>query len=187
MKKVKIEGIEFNILFKNVRYYRLSFEEGLFYLTLPKTFPEGKIKNLIIKHKRWAKNRLLEYKKIKELEKGEVIYHRDVFDFENMVLSILKEGSKKMGVHFNNIKFRYMKSRWGSCSSKGNISINRYLMFFPYELIEYVVYHELAHLKYKNHGNGFKNFLSKYLHDWERRKKELKLWGLLLKERKFIP
>jgi predicted metal-dependent hydrolase len=65
--------------------------------------------------------------------------------------------------HFNfkygQLSFRNNKSRWGSCSGKGNISLNIQLMRLPKHCIDYVIIHELCHTKHPNHGPGFKNLL----------------------------
>jgi predicted metal-dependent hydrolase len=53
------------------------------------------------------------------------------------------------------IFIRYSKTRWGSCSSLGNISLNGYLDFLPDELFEYVLFHELTHLDHMNHSRAF--------------------------------
>ncbi|MGE6696367.1 M48 family metallopeptidase [Hyphomonas sp. NPDC076900] len=59
---------------------------------------------------------------------------------------------------------------WGSCSPKGNITINWQLIFAPRKVLEYVVLHELAHLKVRNHGPKFWRFLSTLEPDYQRSK-----------------
>ncbi|MCD4813856.1 M48 family metallopeptidase [bacterium] len=71
------------------------------------------------------------------------------------------------------VQFRWMQKRWGSCSPKGTITINYEVIKAPLSCIEYVVLHELCHLKYPQHDKRFYNFLTKYLPDWENRKKQL--------------
>ncbi len=182
----QFENREFTIIYKKSRHYKLSFKNGRFFLSVPIKYNKEKIREIIRKHKRWIKNREREYKNF-QLQKDKLkLYERDDSEFEAIVLYLLSEGSKRMGVKYSDIKFKYMRSRWGSCSLKGKITINRYLKFFPYRLIEYVVFHELAHLKYHNHGKEFKNFLSGCIEDWRERKEELKIWGKLLRERYMI-
>jgi len=72
------------------------------------------------------------------------------------------------------ITYRYAKKRWGSCSYKNNISINYMLLQFPVEAIEYVVLHELCHIKEKNHSKRFYNLLSLYMNDYKTREEILK-------------
>jgi len=70
-----------------------------------------------------------------------------------------------------NIRIREMKTRWGSCNPvKGYINLNSELIKKPTVCIEYVVFHELAHLLHTNHSKQFYNYLSLYMPDWDNRK-----------------
>ena len=84
------------------------------------------------------------------------------------------EKLRKYNILKPNFKLRFMKSRWGSCSPKKNsILLNTYLIKAPSHCIEYVIMHELCHLKYPHHNNQFYNFLSLLMPDWKLRKKQL--------------
>ena len=69
------------------------------------------------------------------------------------------------------------KTRFGSCSSKGNISFSYRLMMYPEPAREYVVVHELAHLVEMNHSKRFYAIVERYLPDYKERKKQLKNGG----------
>jgi predicted metal-dependent hydrolase len=74
------------------------------------------------------------------------------------------------------IRIREMKTRWGSCNpAKGYINLNLKLIEKPTECIEYVVFHELAHLVHANHSKRFYNYLDLFMPDWRRRKERLEL------------
>ncbi|WP_254426989.1 RhuM family protein [Herbaspirillum sp. VT-16-41] len=66
-----------------------------------------------------------------------------------------------------------MRSQWGSCSPKGEILLNPHLVKAPRPCIEYVLAHELCHLREHNHSDRFYRLLSRVLQDWEARKAEL--------------
>ncbi len=69
---------------------------------------------------------------------------------------------------------RDMTSRWGSCNpGTGKITLNLRLVHFPASCLEYVILHELAHLKERGHGPAFKALLDRYMPDWRARKKML--------------
>lgn len=82
--------------------------------------------------------------------------------------------SQEMNLNYNEIKFRKMKSRWGSCSSKGILTFNTELIKTKKELIDYVVVHELAHLKHMNHSKKFHLLVEKYLPNSKLYRSELK-------------
>jgi predicted metal-dependent hydrolase len=71
------------------------------------------------------------------------------------------------------IRFRKMHARWGNCSSRGEITFNTELIKTPIECIDYVIIHELCHLKEFNHSKNFYNLVSKFLPDWKHRKTKL--------------
>ena len=74
----------------------------------------------------------------------------------------------------NKIGYRFAKTRWGSCSSENNISINYQLLQFDKMAIEYVILHELAHIKEKNHSKRFWNIVSFYMPNYKNIEKKLK-------------
>lgn len=71
------------------------------------------------------------------------------------------------------LNIRKMKRRWGSYSSKGNITLNLELIKVPKDCIDYVVTHELCHIKHKNHGKEFYKLLSEVMPEWEKYKFKL--------------
>jgi len=72
---------------------------------------------------------------------------------------LVGEYSRKLGVEFNRITIRKQRTRWGSCSSNGNLSFNLLLICLPRELIRYVAWHEIAHIKEKHHGRAFRELV----------------------------
>ena len=82
-----------------------------------------------------------------------------------------------MGVEYGRITIRMQKSRWGSCSGRGNLNFNCLLMRTPDEIIDYVVVHELCHLKEMNHSPAFWAEVEKILPDYKERRKWLRDHG----------
>ncbi len=74
------------------------------------------------------------------------------------------------------LKLRYMKRYWGSCSSRGSITLNIHLLKVPLELIDYVITHEMSHLKEMNHSPRFYAWQASLLPDWKQRRAELRGW-----------
>ncbi len=90
--------------------------------------------------------------------------------FEKIVENYLHIVKKEV----KNIRIRQMKTRWGSCNPlKSYINLNSELIKKSKESIEYVIFHELAHLIYDNHSREFYNYLNTYMPDWKKRKEKL--------------
>lgn len=78
----------------------------------------------------------------------------------------------------NRIFVRNMSSRWGSCSSNGNISLNVYLLDVEPELFEYVLIHELSHLYHMNHSAAFWEQVAKYCPDYKEKRARLRKYEI---------
>ncbi|MFC1951287.1 M48 family metallopeptidase, partial [Chloroflexota bacterium] len=88
--------------------------------------------------------------------------------------------AQKHGYSYNRLYLRKQRTRWGSCSSKNNISLNMKLVLLPDDLIDYVILHELVHTRIKNHGKRFWAELEGFDIDKEDVKKRLKKYGMWL-------
>lgn len=82
--------------------------------------------------------------------------------------------SKLMGVSPTAVRFSRAKTRFGSCSSQNAITFSLRLMDYPREAIDYVVVHELAHIRHKNHSKAFYAFVASVMPDYKQRSKLLK-------------
>lgn len=85
--------------------------------------------------------------------------------------------SKQMGVTYNQFRLKEQKTRWGSCSSLGNINLNWRVIMAPEGVMDYLVIHELAHLRYLNHSQAFWDFVMEFCPDHEESKQWLRQNG----------
>jgi len=98
-------------------------------------------------------------------QKAKIYFNKVILKYN----SIIKQDIKA-------VKIRKMRTRWGSCNaSKKYINLNLKLIEKPKECIEYVVFHELAHLIHPNHSKKFYNYLDTFMSDWRKRKEKLEM------------
>ncbi len=98
---------------------------------------------------------------------------------EEVIHDRLQFYNEHYGLRYNRVSFRNQKTRWGSCSSAKNLNFNWRLIMAPIEIIDYVVVHELCHLKYMNHSAAFWKLVSERMPNY----KEMRKW---LKENNYL-
>ena len=135
------------------------------------------IEKFVLNHESWiekhlviAKNRY-EGKSYKELSKEEICSLKQ--KAAEIIPSRVKYYSEIMDVKPTGVKITSAMTRWGSCSFKNSLCFSYRLMLYPLEAIDYVVVHELAHIKVKNHSKLFYQEVEKYMPDYKERKKML--------------
>lgn len=82
--------------------------------------------------------------------------------------------NKTYQFEFRRVSIKNQKSRWGSCSKKGNLNFNYKIALLPEKLANYIVVHELCHLGELNHSRNFWNLVSKTIPDYKQIRNELK-------------
>jgi len=85
-----------------------------------------------------------------------------------------------MQLDYRAVSIRLQKTRWGSCSVQGNISLNAKLLLLPPELLRYVLVHELSHLKHMNHSADFWQYVGRFEPNYHQRRAELRQLSMVL-------
>lgn len=93
---------------------------------------------------------------------------------EQLLPNRLELMAKTYNFTYSSVRIRAMHTRWGSCTNKGAISLNLYLMMLPWELIDYVLLHELTHTKHMDHSQAFWSALEVVMPDCKKRRAALK-------------
>ena len=144
------------------------------------------------KHRGWAEKKIAEIRKRAEEIKAEEPTVRKLTEDE---IEELKRAAKEyfnrevailadlMGVSYGRITVRMQKTRWGSCSRKGNLNFNCLLMLAPEPVRRSVTVHELCHRRELNHSRRFKELEVKYMPDYKQQEKWLKEHGRELMSR----
>jgi len=92
---------------------------------------------------------------------------------KSLLLPWFDEISKKINIDYNSVSIRGQKTRWGSCSSEANISLNRSLVFLPSSLTVYVFIHELCHTRHLNHSKSYWALVKKFDSNYKVHEKRL--------------
>lgn len=112
-----------------------------------------------------------DWPRIETLLQRWIVNRAEVY-FRERIPAIL-QGFPKSPRPLTRVVVKRLKSRWGSCSPEGKITLNAELMHRPPKAIDYVIAHEISHLFYLNHGKGFYRVLSQALPDWKAGRKQL--------------
>jgi len=93
------------------------------------------------------------------------------------VLDVAEREADRLGVEFKSVGIRDPRTRWGSCSSRGNLSFSWRLLLAPPEVLEYVVVHELLHLREPNHTKAFWRLVETARPGWQQQARWLREHG----------
>ena len=148
----------------------------------PEKIPQNEIMKFVEEKQNWIKKHLVQMyfkaEEIKKQKKEPALTNADIEKLCQKALSVIPDKVKYyaeiMGVTYGRITIRNQTTRWGSCSSKGNLNFNCLLMLMPDKVLDYVVVHELCHLKQMNHSKKFWKEVERYMPDYKQREKLLK-------------
>jgi predicted metal-dependent hydrolase len=90
---------------------------------------------------------------------------------------LVERWSDIMGLKPNKISFRKTKRQWGSCSAKNDLSFNTMIIKLPHDVIQYIIVHELAHIRHKHHQKRFWEEIEKYMPEYKQHIIELKKYS----------
>ena len=168
--------MEYKLELSKRKTISISVKGGVLVVKAPLKTISKQVDAVLEKHKRWIEKHMrieqnractdasLTDEKIAELKRSARTY----------LAEKTKYYSEIMGLKYGRITITSATTRFGSCSSRGNISYSYRLMLYPEAAREYVVGHELAHLVHMNHSPAFYALVEKYIPDYKKRRALLK-------------
>lgn len=168
---------------KKAKRLRLAvYCDGSFVVTLSKNFPESKIEKYLISKSQWIISKLDFFNELNKKQKlsteknGLSVYKKDALDLVNKRLKYFN--SKFYNYKFNQIKIKNQKTLWGSCFKRGNLNFNYKILFLTPKVRDYIIVHELCHIKELNHSRKFWNLVSIAIPNYPKVVNEVRSKGL---------
>lgn len=168
--------MEYLVIKSNRKTMSLSVNDDLIpVVRAPYFVSENRIKSFVDDNAVWIKSAV--ERKQNELEKYDLSdeeLDKLIKMAEVYIPSRVEYYSRLMKLEPAGIKITKAKKRFGSCSGNNSLCFSCYLMLYSESAIDYVVVHELAHIKHHNHSSDFYKLIEKYLPDYKERIKQLK-------------
>lgn len=155
------------------KHLTIRIRDGKVMVTKPSRISISYLENFLIQKKEWIEKYVS-----KSLKIGPRLNKNDYKNHKIKALILAEERIKFFNQHYNftykKISIKDQKTRWGSCSKKGNINFNYKIALIPEYLTDYIVVHELCHLGQFNHSYKFWNLVAETVPDYIERIRELK-------------
>lgn len=151
--------------------------DGSVVATIPRFLDVSYLEKFVAEKRDWIMEKVEKYlasplKFVKNNSKRDYKKYKE--EVRAVVIERLEFYNKYYGFKYNRISIRNQKSRWGSCSKRGNLNFNYKLYFMPEAIRDYVIVHELCHLKEFNHSKDFWNLVAETVPNHQEIKKSLK-------------
>jgi predicted metal-dependent hydrolase len=139
-------ALEYTIEKRDVKRARLEFRRDSLFIVVPlrRNFD---IPLFIQRHQLWIEKKQKQLAVLKSIYNLGTKYERTQIELHELIRTLLEKGFEKLGVKPKHVRFRKMQTRWGSCTSGGVVTLNSHIQNLPENLIWYILYHELCHLK----------------------------------------
>ena len=174
-------GIQYTLDYRNVKHPRLEFKTGTLLLILPKHYKSEK--QTLEKYQKWIQKKQLTINNALEEAKTKAINQtKTEKELRTLVTQTAQNYQTELNTKINKIYFRKMKTKWASHSKNGNLTINTLLKYLPENVVEYIIYHEIAHSIERKHNEKFWNLISKKFKDYPTKEKDLLTYWFLIQK-----
>lgn len=176
---IKFNELQVNIIYSSRKSIAIELHMDGIFVRAPKDMSCHEINAFLNEKRDWIENHLTKIQERKDaIEQLPPFTMDEIHKLADRALVVIPEKVKKyapiVGVTYGRITIRNQRSRWGSCSSKGNLNFNCLLMLFPDDVIDYVVVHELCHRKHMNHSAEFYTEVERVFPEYRKCQKWLK-------------
>lgn len=160
------------------RYLRISIHPGgEVVVTVPKNTNEYLVQKFLSDKADWIEKKVRIMEKYQKVRKTS-LSKKEIAQLKQKAHIISEERLAYFNKHYrytwNTVTIRAQKSRWGSCSQKGNLNFNYKIALLPENLTDYIIVHELCHLKEFNHSEKFWDLVRETIPDYKERRKQLR-------------
>ena len=171
--------MDFDLIRSGRKTLAAEIRNGRLLIRAPRYASRDEITRFIMQNRRWIETHLERAAEAEKKKEGiRKLTRTEIRELAEKALQVLPERAAffapKIGVSYSRITIRMQRTRWGSCSSKGNLNFNCLLMLTPPEVQDSVVVHELCHLKHMNHSPRFYEEILKVMPDYRTHQKWLK-------------
>jgi predicted metal-dependent hydrolase len=184
-KKIEIRErkVEYTLkVSRRAKRMRLAvYCDGNFVVTAPRGTDFNLVERFIIDKSRWIIGKLDYFRSFKnripiKTKRSDFLKYKE--QARLLAESRIRFFNTLHEFRFNRINIKNQKTRWGSCSKKGNINFNYKIALLPGHMADYIVAHELCHLVEFNHSKKFWDFVGKLVPDYSRIRRELKGYSM---------
>lgn len=163
--------------YKKSKTLRIKIKQsGEVLVTAPYKLDKKYIDSFITQKSEWIQEKLNIFATLPppDIKTKKEDYKKFKEEARKIVIEKINKINQYYNFSFGRISIRDQKTRWGSCSNKKNLNFNYKIVFIPDRLAEYIVAHELCHLKEMNHGQKFWDLVSKTIPDYQKAQSDLK-------------
>jgi predicted metal-dependent hydrolase len=156
--------------------------EGEILLRAPRRCSEAQLRRIVEEKRPWLEKHLAQVQqRQQEAQQAGALTMEELRALADRAMEVIPARvahfAPIVGVSYGRITIRNQRTRWGSCSGKGNLNFNCLLMLAPPEVLDYVVVHELCHRREMNHSPRFWALVEQVLPDWQAQRLWLKEHG----------
>lgn len=171
----------YRVIHRNVKYPRVEFKTGNLVVIVPANLRNHE--DIVEKHRAWIQEKASIIASAIKAGQNTHLETRTKAELRQLVLEAISAASLELGVGFGRVFYRTMRSKWASCSPRGNLTVNTLMRFLPRGTIEYIIFHEAAHLIERRHNERFWDMISNRFDDADREEERLLVYWFQIHDR----